>query len=244
MKIPWRREWLPTPVFLPEELYGQRSLASYSPWSCKELDTTEQLTNIWLRMFQAHSKVRGCSLEIHLVSGLRVSRSVISDSWEPHGLQPARLLHPWDSQGRNTRGVTIPFSRGSSQPKEWTWVFCIAGRFFVVWVTREFVFFKKFQDSSDMHLPNSYCLSRARWLSVPLNEDWKPYSETPSSVNSWSFHIEQIKPYSIRPLIYMSVSTTAPIILLTCHLFPVILWACCCCYLATKSCLTLRPFGL
>ena len=31
-KIPWRREWLPTPVFLPEKSCEQRSLASYSPW--------------------------------------------------------------------------------------------------------------------------------------------------------------------------------------------------------------------
>ena len=32
MKIPWRWEWLPTPVFLPGELRGQRSLVDYSPW--------------------------------------------------------------------------------------------------------------------------------------------------------------------------------------------------------------------
>ena len=31
-KIPWRREWLPTPVFLPGEFHGQRNLASYSLW--------------------------------------------------------------------------------------------------------------------------------------------------------------------------------------------------------------------
>jgi len=31
-KIPWRREWQPTPVFLPGEFHGQRSLAGYSPW--------------------------------------------------------------------------------------------------------------------------------------------------------------------------------------------------------------------
>ena len=36
-KIPWRREWLPTPVFLPGEFHGQRSLAGYSPWGCKEV---------------------------------------------------------------------------------------------------------------------------------------------------------------------------------------------------------------
>ena len=40
-KIPWRRAWQPTPVFLPEESCGQRSLAGYSPWGCKESDMTE-----------------------------------------------------------------------------------------------------------------------------------------------------------------------------------------------------------
>ena len=34
-------EWLPTPVFLPGEFYAQRSLMSYSPGGCKEMDTTE-----------------------------------------------------------------------------------------------------------------------------------------------------------------------------------------------------------
>ena len=39
-KIPWRREWLPTPVFVPGEFHGQRSLAGYSPRGRKELDAT------------------------------------------------------------------------------------------------------------------------------------------------------------------------------------------------------------
>ena len=43
-KIPWRREWQPSPVFLPGKLHGQRSLAGYSPWGRKESDTTERLT--------------------------------------------------------------------------------------------------------------------------------------------------------------------------------------------------------
>ena len=47
-KIPWRRAWQPTPVFLPAEFHGQRSLAGYSQWGHKESDTTEQLTlSIW-----------------------------------------------------------------------------------------------------------------------------------------------------------------------------------------------------
>ena len=44
-KIPWRREWQPTPVFLSGEFHGQRSLAGHSPWGCKELDMTEPLTH-------------------------------------------------------------------------------------------------------------------------------------------------------------------------------------------------------
>ena len=43
-KIPWRRKWQPTPVFLPGKPHGQRSLAGYSPWGCKNLDMTERLS--------------------------------------------------------------------------------------------------------------------------------------------------------------------------------------------------------
>ena len=42
-KIPLRRKCLFIPVFLPAEFHGQRSLAGYSPWGCKESDTTERL---------------------------------------------------------------------------------------------------------------------------------------------------------------------------------------------------------
>ena len=43
-KILWRRKWPPTPVFLPGKSHGQRSLMGYSPWGCKELDTTGHTT--------------------------------------------------------------------------------------------------------------------------------------------------------------------------------------------------------
>ena len=48
-KIPWRREWQPIPVFLPGMFHGQKSLAGYSPWGCKESDMAEQLT-LWLHV--------------------------------------------------------------------------------------------------------------------------------------------------------------------------------------------------
>ena len=52
-KVPWRRAWQPTPVFLPGGSHGQRSLAGYSPQGHKESDTTEQLS------MHAYGGVRG-----------------------------------------------------------------------------------------------------------------------------------------------------------------------------------------
>ena len=47
IKVFWRRKWQPTPVFLPGESHGQRSLVGYSPWGRKELDMTERLTHTY-----------------------------------------------------------------------------------------------------------------------------------------------------------------------------------------------------
>ena len=44
-----------------------------------------------------------------------------------HGILQVRILE----------SVAIPFSRGSSRSRDWTWVSCIAGRFFTIWATRE-----------------------------------------------------------------------------------------------------------
>ena len=88
-----------------------------------ESDTTERLNRlIWLKI-------------IH-----RFSSSVVSDSCNPmdcslpssslHGILQARILE-W---------VAVSSSRGSSQPRDQTWVFCIAGRLFTNWATREPMF--------------------------------------------------------------------------------------------------------
>ena len=45
-KIPWRRKWQSTPALLPGKLHGWRSLIGYSPWGCKESDTTERLSPV------------------------------------------------------------------------------------------------------------------------------------------------------------------------------------------------------
>ena len=64
-KIPWRRKWQPTPVFLSGESHGQMSLAGYSPWGCKLPDTMEWLTlslpfkesenSLWQHLFRDSS---------------------------------------------------------------------------------------------------------------------------------------------------------------------------------------------
>ena len=51
-KIPWRRKWQPTPVFLPGASHGQRSLKGHRPWSLKEPDTSEET-------YHAHSVEKG-----------------------------------------------------------------------------------------------------------------------------------------------------------------------------------------
>ena len=58
--------------------------------------------------------------------------SVVSDSFQPHGLNlPGSSVHGI-LQARILEWVAIPFSRGSSQPRDRTWVSYIAGRFFII----------------------------------------------------------------------------------------------------------------
>ena len=54
-KIPWRRKWQPTPVFLPGESHRRRSLEGYSPWGCKSWTWLSNCAH------SAHKVWRGCS---------------------------------------------------------------------------------------------------------------------------------------------------------------------------------------
>ena len=69
-----------------------------------------------------------------------LSRSVVSDSLQPHRLQPARLLCPWNFSGKNTAVSAISFSRGSSPPRDLThisWASCIGRQILYHCVTCE-----------------------------------------------------------------------------------------------------------
>ena len=57
-KSHWSRKWQPSPVFLPGNFHGQRTLASYSPWGHKESDMTEQLST------HTHNGIRQTTIEM------------------------------------------------------------------------------------------------------------------------------------------------------------------------------------
>ena len=83
---------------------------------------------------------RSCSgLESQLCvsSECGVSCSVVSDSFLPHELSSASSSVHGILQARILEWVSISSSRGSSQPRDQTWVSCTEGRFFTFWATRE-----------------------------------------------------------------------------------------------------------
>ena len=90
----WRGKWQPTPVFLPGEFHGQRSLEGFSPWGHREPDTTEWLgTHTSFRRNSASEvflRVQNLGDQITL-SPVQFRRSVMSDLVTPwtRGLCPS-----------------------------------------------------------------------------------------------------------------------------------------------------------
>ena len=98
-KIPWRRKWQPTPVFLPGESHGQRSLAGYRPWGRKESHNwatehacmhTHESRGIQLQEMETH----GNWLSDHWLSKCYPWTNNISISWELIRNANSPLL-PW-----------------------------------------------------------------------------------------------------------------------------------------------------
>ena len=77
-EMPWRREWQPTPVFLPGESHGQRSLAGYSPQDNKESGTTERLTLSLFCFFQ-HLHQRDSRNQWYRWPSIHGSRNCVSN---------------------------------------------------------------------------------------------------------------------------------------------------------------------
>ena len=82
-----RKTWQPTPVFLPGESQGRGSLVA----------SVYGVAQSWTQLKRLSSSSK--TLQKHSV---QFSRSVMSDSVQPHRRQPTRLPCPWDSPGKNT----------------------------------------------------------------------------------------------------------------------------------------------
>ena len=110
-KVPWRKAWQPTPVFLPGEFPGWRSLTGYSPRGCKESDTTERL------QFQFSSPS-----PVGQDSGL----------WGPWTLKSAHLPHSptyslWWTQNYNDRHTSQALEfKTSSSLTAWHFLDCLS----------------------------------------------------------------------------------------------------------------------
>ena len=66
-KIPWRRKWQPTLVFLPGKSHEQRSLAGYNSWDRRESDTTQQLNSNNNNALQKEEKAIGIKVKLNIL---------------------------------------------------------------------------------------------------------------------------------------------------------------------------------
>ena len=153
-------------------IFSFSSLEQVPSWGI--FQSLSQLIGYQPSFFLKQNQIRNHQDLLHMCV---LSCSVVSDSWWPHGLQPAWLLCQWgfsrqeywsglpcpppgnlpkpgsnpglpqcrrilyhlSHQGspRILESIACPFSRGSSQPRNWTGIPCIAGGFFISRATRE-----------------------------------------------------------------------------------------------------------
>ena len=100
-KIPWRRKWLPTPVFFPGEFHGQRSLVGYSPWGSKESTrlSTRRTSDRKLLIWNLNL---GLSQEFGLLAGSEKCAALISQA----SLETAKGSLP-GAPGQRTQTIAV-----------------------------------------------------------------------------------------------------------------------------------------
>ena len=101
-KIPWRRKWQSTPVFLPGKSHGQWNLVGYSPWGHKESNMTEQLCIIMALPFSFHN------ILLWKVSNRQKSWKNVTMGKKKQHTHTQIIYLPWDSPGKST-GVGCHF---------------------------------------------------------------------------------------------------------------------------------------
>ena len=171
----WRRQRHPTPVLLPGKSHGRRSLVGCSPWGPQRVrqDWVTSLSLFtfmhWRRKWQPTpvflpGESQGWNLHLLHPLNWQAASLPLAPPGKPICIlsyliaqscptlcdpMDTRLLCPWDSPGKST-GVGCHFLlQGTSQPRDPTWVSCIAGGFFTHWgkhsiqSNKSFKFYKK-----------------------------------------------------------------------------------------------------
>ena len=90
-KIPWKRKWQPTPVFLTGKSHEQRAQVGYSPWGHKELDMTERMHT------HAHTKTSSAITIRKLTVGKRKNLLFLSPGNYMTILGPHSKVKGWGS---------------------------------------------------------------------------------------------------------------------------------------------------
>ena len=114
-KIPWISKWQPTPVFLSGEFQGQRSLAGYSPWSCKRVRHNWVTDTFFLLFKQLHTQT--CRRQIHAQE---------QSSGACQGPNTSKKCQLWPFQGTTKAGRRQTFQE-ELERKWWEerWVCCL-----------------------------------------------------------------------------------------------------------------------
>ena len=116
-KIPWRREWLPIPVFLPGDFHEQWSLAACSPWGHRVGHDWATNTLGWL--WTDKSKVKVINL---MFMNILVCTQSCPTLCNPMDCSlPGSSVHE-SSQAGILEWVAISYSRGLFQSRDWIWV--------------------------------------------------------------------------------------------------------------------------
>ena len=113
-KVPWRRAWQPTLVFLPGESHEQSSLAGYSPWGHKESDMIEHLTQAGVQVFNITDVLYVCSYTVCVFfCALYIKKKL--DFFHPLRTHFHPLSGQWDALGL----VYIWGNGGSDLSRNW-----------------------------------------------------------------------------------------------------------------------------
>ena len=109
----------------------EKEMATHSSTLAWEISWTEEPGRLQSMGSQRVRHDWVTKLSLSYAQWVQFSLSVMSDSLPPHGLQPTRLLCPWDFPGKST-GVGCYFLQGIFPTRDRTWVSRVAGRCFFI----------------------------------------------------------------------------------------------------------------